>query len=315
MARDGMEKATTKAVAAEAKLNEAYIYKCFSNKDELLSAALHMEDVRFANLLQKTLPVMHMPDLLWKERAYILWKRSWDFILQRPEDCAFYPRYYYSASYRAHAYERHLACFKPLIEKVSKSFKPGTNMDMLVHQIFFTMGNVKITLDETDVNNPEGDRVTSNAYEVYPGAVVTKDPIVHNVGNNGAYIRATVNVSNWMNLVAAYYPDFKETFPNDGYKAALNLLVGELGEGWSVVDVVAGDTFTIGQFDAKFILKYDGVLAADADTTAMFQTVTIPAGIDNANAESFDSVKVVAQAIQADGFVTWEAAFAAFDAE
>ena len=179
----------------------------------------------------------------------------------------------------------------------------------------FTMGNVKIKLDETNVNDPKGDRVTSNAYNVYPGAVVTKDPIVHNVGQNGAYIRATVNVSNWMNLAAAYYPDFKETFPNDGYKAALNLLVGELGEGWSVVDVKAGDVFTTGQFDAKFILKYDGVLAADADTTAMFQTVTIPAGIDNANADSFDEVKVVAQAIQADGFDTWEEAFTAFDAK
>ena len=179
----------------------------------------------------------------------------------------------------------------------------------------FTMGNVKITLDETDVKNPQGDRVTSNEYDVYPGQTVTKDPIVHNTGKNGAYIRATVNVYNWMNLVAAYYPDFKETFPNDGYKAALNLLVGELGEGWSVVDVVAGDTFTIGQFDAKFVLKYDGVLAANADTTAMFRTVTIPAGIDNANASSFQSVKVVAQAIQADGFDTWEAAFAAYDAK
>ncbi len=178
----------------------------------------------------------------------------------------------------------------------------------------FTMGNVKIELDETDIKNPEGDRVTSNAYDVYPGAVVTKDPIVHNTGKNGAYIRATVNVSNWMNLVGAYYPDFKPTFPNADYKAALNLLVGELGEGWSVVDVVAGDVFTIGQFDAKFILKYDGVLATGADTTAMFQTVTIPAGIDNANADSFDEVKVVAQAIQADGFDTWEDAFAAFDA-
>ena len=166
----------------------------------------------------------------------------------------------------------------------------------------FTMGNVKIELDETDIKNPEGDRVTSN------------DPIVHNTGKNGAYIRATVNVSNWMNLVGAYYPDFKPTFPNADYKAALNLLVGELGEGWSVVDVVAGDVFTIGQFDAKFILKYDGVLATGADTTAMFQTVTIPAGIDNANADSFDEVKVVAQAIQADGFDTWEDAFAAFDA-
>lgn len=179
----------------------------------------------------------------------------------------------------------------------------------------FTMGDVKIKLDETDVNNPEGDRVTKNEYAVYPGAVVTKDPIVHNVGANGAYIRATVNVSNWMNLVAAYYPDFKETFPNEGYKAALNLLVGELGEGWSVVGVEAGDVFTIGQFDAKFILKYEGVLKSGEETTAMFQTVTIPAGIDNANAASFNSVKVVAQAMQADGFDKWEDAFAAFDAK
>ena len=179
----------------------------------------------------------------------------------------------------------------------------------------FTMGNVKITLDETNVNDPTGARVTSNEYNVYPGAVVTKDPIVHNTGKNAAYIRATVNVSNWMNLVSAYYPDFKETYPNEGFKAALNLLVGELGEGWSVVGVTIGDTFTDGAFGAKFILKYDGKLAAGADTTAMFQTVTIPAGIDNANTESFSGVKVVAQAIQADGFDTWEAAFAAYDAK
>ena len=179
----------------------------------------------------------------------------------------------------------------------------------------FTMGDVKIKLDETNVNDLNGDRVTRNDYNVYPGAAVTKDPIVHNVGKNGAYIRATVNVSNWMNLVSAYYPDFEATFPNDDYKAALGLLVGDLGEGWSVVGVEAGDVFTIGQFDVKFILKYDGVLAADADTTAMFQTVTIPAGIDNDNASSFNEVKVVAQAIQADGFDTWEAAFTAFDGQ
>ena len=179
----------------------------------------------------------------------------------------------------------------------------------------FTMGNVAITLDETDVNNPDARTTKGNTYNVYPGQTVKKDPIVHNTGKNAAYIRATVNVSNWMNLVAAYYPDFKETFSNDGYKAALNLLVGELGEGWSVVDVVKGDTFTIGQFDAKFILKYDGTLAAGSETTPMFTQVMVPAGLDNANASTFSSVKVQAQAIQADGFGTWEAAFTAFDAK
>lgn len=179
----------------------------------------------------------------------------------------------------------------------------------------FTMGNVAIKLDETDVNNPDARTTKGNTYNVYPGQTVKKDPIVHNTGKNAAYIRATVNVSDWMNLVAAYYPDFKETFPNDGYKAALNLLVGELGKGWSVVGVEAGDVFEIGQFDAKFILKYDGTLAAGSETTPMFTQVMVPAGLDNANASTFSSVKVQAQAVQADGFTSWEAAFTAFDAK
>ncbi len=180
----------------------------------------------------------------------------------------------------------------------------------------FTMGDVKIKLDETNVNDPDGDRVTSNAYNVYPGAEVTKDPIVHNVGKNGAYIRATVNVSNWANLCAAYYPELDAHLTDgEAYYPALNKLVGALGEGWSVVGVKAGDVFTIGRFDAKFVLKYEGVLTPGADTTPMFGKVTIPAGIDNINNTSFSEVKVVAQAMQADGFDTWEAAFAAFDAK
>ena len=179
----------------------------------------------------------------------------------------------------------------------------------------FTMGNVKIELDETNVDDPTGDRVKENNYKTYPGAELKKDPIVHNVGENSAYIRATVNVSNWMNLAAAYYPDFEYHFGQDGYKDALQLAVGDLGAGWSVVEVKTGDTFTIGEFDAKFVLKYDGVLDPEQDTTAMFEKVIIPSKIDNLNADAFKGIKVVAQAIQADGFSSWEEAFAAFDAE
>ena len=55
----------------------------------------------------------------------------------------------------------------------------------------FTMGNVAIKLDETNVNDPTGDRVTSNAYSVYPGAVVTKDvpPRMLVVGNPARVLR------------------------------------------------------------------------------------------------------------------------------
>lgn len=177
----------------------------------------------------------------------------------------------------------------------------------------FTMGNVAIKLDETNVNDPTGARVTSNEYNVYPGAVVTKDPIVHNTGKNAAYIRATINVENWMNNCAAYYPEFGIAYPSAGYEQSLLLLVDALGEGWSIVGVETGKPFELGNFSAKFILKYDGTLASGADTTAMFNQVKVPAGIKNGN--DFGAITVVAQAIQADGFDTWEAAFAAYDAK
>lgn len=177
----------------------------------------------------------------------------------------------------------------------------------------FTMGNVAIKLDETNVNDPTGDRVTSNEYNVYPGAVVKKDPIVHNTGKNAAYIRATINVENWMNNCAAYYPEFGIAYHSAGYEQSLLLLVDALGEGWSIVGVETGKPFELGNFSAKFILKYDGTLASGADTTAMFNNVKVPAGIKNGN--DFGAITVVAQAIQADGFDTWEAAFAAYDAK
>ena len=177
----------------------------------------------------------------------------------------------------------------------------------------FTMGNVAIKLDETDIKNPTGDRVTSNEYNVYPGAVVKKDPIVHNTGKNAAYIRATINVENWMNNCAAYYPEFGIAYPSAGYEQSLLLLVDALGNGWSIVGVETGKPFELGNFSAKFILKYDGTLASGADTTAMFNQVKVPAGIKNGN--DFGAITVVAQAIQADGFENWEDAFAAYDAK
>ena len=45
----------------------------------------------------------------------------------------------------------------------------------------FTVGNVTITMDETDVDNSTADkeRDTANAYKLIPGVTYTKDPIIH----------------------------------------------------------------------------------------------------------------------------------------
>ncbi len=165
----------------------------------------------------------------------------------------------------------------------------------------FTIGNVDIELDEADVNNPNK-RVTENEYEVYPGMTVTKDPTVHNVGANDAYIRATVTVQNWMVECPAYFPGSSATDSD-----SLLLIVDAFGEGWSVVKV------TTQEKDVSFVLKYDKVLESGKDTTPIFKEVTIPTAIKND--DSFGDITVQAEAIQAENLSTWEEAFAEYDAQ
>ena len=187
----------------------------------------------------------------------------------------------------------------------------------------FTMGNVKITLDETNVADPEGNRVTANEYNVYPGAVVTKDPIVHNVGSNDAFVRAIVTVENGMNWLGLYN-DNVWTAPQE---AAFNALINNtLGEGWELVDIaydMSGPNHPTSDFVAT--LKYTGAgelgaLESGKDTTPMFTEIAFPTKLtQNDVTTRIDQngafgINVIAQAIQADGFDTWEAAFAAFDA-
>ena len=139
VAKHGLERTTTKLISTEANLNEAYIYRCFENKEMLLRETFLEEDKRFVQHLQKILPVMRMEYRAWKERAFLLWQSSWAFMLEKELDCSFYYRYYYSASCQKYAYEDHLNCYRPLLEEIRGSFLPGTNISLLLHQLFATM--------------------------------------------------------------------------------------------------------------------------------------------------------------------------------
>jgi len=199
------------------------------------------------------------------------------------------------------------------------------------NQNTFTMGSVDITLDEAVVDRDgdvwvadEEDRVQENEYkDVYPGAVLPKDPTVHNEGTYGAFVRVQVTVVNGMTWLPLYAED--DTLTDDLYNDAFLAMVGKLGEGWELTDgidaeeaiakVVASDT------DATFVITYKEELAAGADTTAVFETVTIPSDIDQDDPrvvtiqENGFEINVIAEAIQADGFAGYKAAFDAYDGE
>lgn len=168
----------------------------------------------------------------------------------------------------------------------------------------FTMGNVKITLDETDLTKTDNSRTPAgNTYtNLYPGMDMVKDPIVHNVGQNDAWVRVIVRVANG----AA----FMDKFAIAPYASSpLEGLTHGLGEGWQIM-ASTKDTATN---DMVYTIVYNTVLKPGESTPAVFEKLYIPATFGNgemaaityknANDEPVNgfTMSIHAEAIQSEG--------------
>ena len=186
----------------------------------------------------------------------------------------------------------------------------------------FTVGSVKITLDEakvtTDGEPVEGAaRVTENSYKLMPGHTYTKDPTIHvDAASEDCLIRAKVTLTNakeWI-AIATKYADNKVE----------NIIKGTDDNIWWVSQpAVDNEKNTV---TYTFVYKNESHTdelgkriwtSTDSKDLVLFNEIAIPGGLTNDELAAVGSSKitVVAEAIQADGFETEAAAWAAFDAQ
>ena len=186
----------------------------------------------------------------------------------------------------------------------------------------FTVGSVKITLDEakvtTDGKTVEGAaRVTENSYKLMPGHTYTKDPTIHvDAASEDCFIRAKVTLTNakeWI-AIATKYADNKVE----------NIIKGTDDNIWWVSQpAVDNEKNTV---TYTFVYKNESHTdelgkriwtSTDSKDLVLFNEIAIPGGLTNDELAAVGSSKitVVAEAIQADGFETEAAAWAAFDAQ
>ena len=180
----------------------------------------------------------------------------------------------------------------------------------------FTMGNISIALDEAKVEKGESntwtaknERVKGNTYEnIYPGAVLPKDPTVHNTGSNDAYVRVKITIP--VNALTAMQKDGSIATDSDAdLKSIIDIDTGN----WSFVSAAVNNATVP---TVTYIYNYSSKLAVGESTSAVFTRVAVPTFITNeasASVGSF-SIDIVAEAIQSDGFADSAAAFSAFDA-
>lgn len=179
----------------------------------------------------------------------------------------------------------------------------------------FTMGNVKIALDETDRTKTDDSRTAAgNTYEnLYPGMDMVKDPIVHNTGKNDAWVRVIVRVANGADFMDQFKTATDAAHTADAtnatYASPLEALTHGLGTGWQIT-ASTKDTATN---DMVYTIVYNTVLKPGESTPAVFEKLYIPATFGNgemaaityknANNESVNgfTMSIHAEAIQSEG--------------
>ena len=173
----------------------------------------------------------------------------------------------------------------------------------------FTVGNVTIDLNETDVDK-DGD-TKANKYHLIPGQKYTKDPTVTMGANSeNAYVFMTVDVKDYNNLTRVF--DDAEYYQNGMF------LLETLCNGWDKTTWACVDFGTATEDDgsttATYRFRYNGVATAGQTLDALFDEIEVPGeDVDETNIDYLKDVKIIANAyaVQEAGFDTADDAWAA----
>lgn len=87
IARDGFDKASTRNIAGECGIADAYIYVHFKDKDDLFSKAFQKEDAALAREVKKYLPILSQQGITNEDRLYFLFSQTWMHLVAYPDSC------------------------------------------------------------------------------------------------------------------------------------------------------------------------------------------------------------------------------------
>lgn len=203
----------------------------------------------------------------------------------------------------------------------------------------FTVGKVKIKLDEAKVNAngiPEegAARVTENSYKLMPGTTYTKDPTVTVLnGSDAAYVRMKVTFNNAKAIIALCTdPEFADEVTGVENAFPLIRMVNFVKANAAKWDGIIPDNMVETEdmlADAKYFaydktadtltyyFYYKATVAAptaDEVLPVLFDSITVPEHVTGEQLKALNNFKitVVAEAIQAGSFADADDAWAAF---
>lgn len=139
IAKYGLDKASTKQIGLATSINEAYIYRCFEDKEDMFAKTFALLDEKLVSKAMQHVSVMYMQEMEYEMRCRVFFSFIWKFLLGNREKCLAFIRYYYSPYFSMYSAEEHKKRYVPLVDKFSDAFREESNVWMILNHILTTM--------------------------------------------------------------------------------------------------------------------------------------------------------------------------------
>ncbi len=169
IARDGIDKATTKSIGEETSINQAYIYRHFEDKEDMFAKAFETLDGELVAKAMQHVPVMYMKEMDYEMRCWVFFTSVWKFMLSNRDKCLTFIRYYYSPYFAKYSAVNHKHRYIPLVEKFRDAFRDEANVWMLLNYILNVMLDFAVKVFDGAVSN--SDKTAEHVFRLIYGSI------------------------------------------------------------------------------------------------------------------------------------------------
>lgn len=180
VAKYGMKDVSTRSISEDAGVNDAYIYRYFKDKEDLLAQAYLLENDKFMRYVIRQIELVQEQAALQelRERYCIIFHAAWRYLLDTPDVCRFFVYYYNSPNFEKYALVPYREQLNLLAGKIVHLFDNEEDARHCLYALFILLNSfaTQVVNGELLDNADTEDRVLRTTYNAICAQMKNTEP-------------------------------------------------------------------------------------------------------------------------------------------
>lgn len=168
VAKYGMKDVSTRSISGDAGVNDAYIYRYFKDKEDLLMQAYLLENDRFMRHVIQRIDLVRKQTVTQEQadRFRLVFNAAWRYLIDTPDVCRFFMYYYHSPNFEKYAQEEYRKQLDMIAEKIAPLFNSEEDAEHCLYALFILLNSFshQVVNGELPDNAETEDRVFRMTY-------------------------------------------------------------------------------------------------------------------------------------------------------